>query len=83
MNTTYTFDGSTDARGRNGWFQLDHVDICAYDWNHNVTVWMYSKVHAKMAPIYLEFSNPEELRQLICGLAKALHCMTNPEEDKP
>jgi len=85
MNKTYTFDGSTECRGRNGWFQLHEALILASTISLNddrpvAYVNLYSKVHAKNAPIILRFTNPEELRQLICGLAKALHCMTNPEE---
>jgi len=86
MNLTQTFDGSTEARGRNGWFQLHESYIWSYPSlaspvGAGASVHLYSKKHGEMPPILLNFTNPEELRQLICGLAKALHCMTNPEEE--
>jgi hypothetical protein len=85
MNITLQFDGSTEARGRNGWFQLHEARIISgadlrAEIGISVTVGLSSKVPGHLPPIYLNFTNPEELRQLICGLAKALHCMTNPEE---
>jgi hypothetical protein len=85
MQKTYTFDGSTTCRGRNGWFQLHEMHLLTgpgLDDTPRAYVDLFSPVHGKNAPIQLTFHNPEELRQLICGLAKALHCMTNPEEDK-
>jgi hypothetical protein len=86
MNLTIQFDGSTECRGRNGWFQLHE----AYIWTARDSqsgqveahLHVASKVQGNMPPIVMNFTNPEELRQLICGLAKALHCMTNPEEDQ-
>lgn len=82
-----TFDGSTDARGKNHWFQLRrgllHVsttyphDAPAHPVAH---VWLYSKHPASVAPIVLDFNQPEELRTLICGLAKALAQMTTITE---
>jgi len=46
-----------------------------------VYVNLYSKSHSKTAPIFLCFHTPEELRTLICGLAKALAQMTTIAEE--
>lgn len=88
MSINLTFDGSTEARGRNGWFQLHRIYI--HPGRHyplegeptpTVGVWVYSKRYGKMPPILLQFHNSEELRTLICGLSKAYAQMLTREEE--
>jgi|SoiMethySBSTD1v2_1073268.scaffolds.fasta_scaffold168099_10 hypothetical protein len=81
MSIDLQFDGTTEARGRNGWFQLREGLINAYPGVPEVYVNLYSKSHSKTAPIFLCFHTPEELRTLICGLAKALAQMTTIAEE--
>ena len=76
MTIDLTFDGSTECRGRNRWFQLRSAEIMLTQYEPGVMLDIFSSKRGKMAPIILHFHNPEELRTLICGLAKALAQMT-------
>lgn len=86
MSIDLSFDGSTEARGRNGWFQLREGTIyngttmrVEGDFPY-VSIWFYSKTYGNMPPILMKFHNPEELRTLICGLSKAYAQMITKEE---
>jgi len=70
------FDGSTECRGRNGWFQLRTAELSHWQHDGSSCAYFYSSKSGNMPPIVLHFHNPEELRTLICGLAKALAQMT-------
>ena len=71
MSIDLTFDGSTEARGRNRWFQLREVEISHWPQDHSVCVYFYSKTRGEMAPIVLHFHRSDELLTLIEGLKKA------------
>ena len=80
MTTLLSFDGTTECRGRNRWFQLREVELSLHQWDHSMAMYCYSSKRGNIAPIVLHFHNPNELRTLICGLAKALAQMTTKEE---
>ena len=86
MTIDLLFDGSTECRGRNRWFQLREAHISCYhdlrgEEGYGVSVGLFSKTRGDMPPIMLRITNPEELRTLICGLAKALAQMTAITEE--
>jgi hypothetical protein len=66
---TIRFDRTTEARGRNGWFHLDHGELFG-DGEHR---WLdlYAKLSGKSAPITLRFANPADMQTLAQALQEA------------
>ena len=60
------FDGSTRARGRNGYFSLRHGKVTLHTSQDVSCVWLdlKSKHKGKLPPIYLRFTTASELRIL-------------------
>jgi hypothetical protein len=59
---TLTFDRTTEARGRNGWFILDHghlEGIGEHRW-----LGLFSKKIGEASPITLRFAQPDDMRTL-------------------
>jgi hypothetical protein len=54
-----TFTRTTEARGRNGWFTLDHGDLWGAGEHRYLD--LYSKMTGKMAPITLRFTGPADM----------------------
>lgn len=81
MTIELSFDGSTECRGRNRWFQLREVELSHHQWDQSMAMYCYSSKRGNIAPIVLHFHHAEELRTLICGLAKALAQMTTTHEE--
>jgi len=68
MHHDVTFDRTTHARGRNGWYVLDHGTLSG-----SVHAWLEldSKRPGKTAPIILRFTHPGEMRTLGRALLQA------------
>jgi hypothetical protein len=61
----FQFDRTSTARGRNGWFTLDHGDILVFGPPHPrgyVSLW--AKREGGNAPIHVTFHTPDDMRQL-------------------
>lgn len=86
MTETLHFDGSTECRGRNGWFKLAGGDLILGWYGAELRtprVWLslWSKRSYGVPPILVDFHHPDELKTLICGLSKAYaQMLTTPEE---
>lgn len=66
------FDGTTEAKGRNGWFKLVEgyvtaltVDYPTIDW---VVMELFSKTHGESAPVQLRFKGPDDMLRLARSL---------------
>lgn len=57
-----TFDQTTQARGRNGWFALHEADLDVYP--EDGYLHLYGKVRGKQSPIVLHFRSPADMRTL-------------------
>jgi hypothetical protein len=54
-----TFDRTTQARGRNGWFTLDHGEV----YGAGAVRWLdlFSRQPGKTAPVQLRFASPADM----------------------
>jgi hypothetical protein len=76
MTIDLTFDGSTALLGMRGWHQLGSALLYVIPEYQEVVLELRTCTEMESAPTMLHIYNPEELRTLICGLAKALAQMT-------
>ena len=56
MTTVIEIDGTTEARGRNGWFQISRMEVCTgdpYPGPNMIEIRAWSKREADCAPVIL------------------------------
>lgn len=69
---TLTFDGTTEARGRNGWFTLASGDlVLSMTSQSRGYLSLFAKRVGNTAPIMLVFHQPEDMRMLARALTQA------------
>jgi hypothetical protein len=68
--TTMAFARTTEAKGRNGWFVLDHAEFFG-DGKRRRWLDLCSKKVGKSAPISLRFAAPDDMRTLGRALLEA------------
>lgn len=83
MSIDLQFDGTTACLGRDGWYQLGFAELFVMQPYGEVVVQFKDRTEMGRVQAMLHVYNPEELRTLICGLAKALYHMTTTTEETP
>jgi hypothetical protein len=79
--TTIRFEQTTEARGRNGWFRLDHGTL--EDTGRPRALALFSKKPGKQAPLVLRFYTSGDMRTLgraLLEAAASLDAHVFPEE---
>lgn len=81
MTIDLSFDGSTALLGMRGWHQLGSAMLYVIPEYQELVLELRTRTEMESAPVMLHIYNPDELRTLICGLAKALAQMTTITEE--